>query len=249
MPKTLILYIFHKVNSNVNYFINNCIFEDDRYDFILIQNSLEDFDLNIPSFARFVKRENIGFDFGGYSDILLTDDLYLNYSHFVFVNSSVIGPLNAEIIWPEIFINMLNDEVKLSGVAINCGDVSGRNIKCSGAHIQSYVFATDIIGMQILIEECIFTKNYITTFRDVIIMQEIRMSRVIINRGFNIACLMDEYKNCDFRSSNFEAKGDIMFPTYINSHIDILPQLVFIKNNRGKLSHDVLKKLKNLKKI
>ena len=45
-----------------------------------------------------VKRNNIGYDFGGWSNALLTNDLYKNYDNFIFANSSVIGPLSLQII-------------------------------------------------------------------------------------------------------------------------------------------------------
>ena len=51
-------------------------------------------------------RDNIGYDFGGWSDALLLNDLYKNYDYFLFVNSSVIGPFidnYLKIKWTDIY--------------------------------------------------------------------------------------------------------------------------------------------------
>ena len=236
--RTLILYVFHQINENVEIFIEKGIFFNENYDFVVICNSLTlDLEnLEIPSYVKIVKRENIGFDFGAWSDVLITDELYKNYDYFVFINSSVSGPyipLYYKFFWPNIFTEMLNDEIKLSGVAINCGNTHDRDIKKTNDHVQSYVFSTDRIGMEILLNEQIFTKNYLETFIDVINNQEIRMSRVMINNGFNIACLLRNYQNVDFRTSNFIPEGDKMHPSFFDKFIYSPFELVFIKTNRG----------------
>ena len=97
--KTLVLFVFHIYNSRVESFINNCIFYDESVDFVIIANDKEE-EYN-PEFRGFVEsvrrcqsglsnslnvdyinrsnvhlvfRDNIGYDFGGWSDALLTDD-------------------------------------------------------------------------------------------------------------------------------------------------------------------------------
>ena len=37
-------------------------------------------------------RENVGYDFGGWSEALLINNIYKKYDNFIFVNSSAIGP-------------------------------------------------------------------------------------------------------------------------------------------------------------
>jgi len=46
----------------------------------------------VPTYVKTMHRDNIGYDFGGWSDALLTDNLYEGYDNFIFVNSSVLGP-------------------------------------------------------------------------------------------------------------------------------------------------------------
>ena len=38
MNKILVLYVFHIYNDRVNHYINNCIFDDENVDFIIISN-------------------------------------------------------------------------------------------------------------------------------------------------------------------------------------------------------------------
>ena len=54
--------------------------------------------------------DNIGYDFGGWSDALLTNNLYENYDNFIFANSSVIGPFLPDYCkgkWSYKIINIL----------------------------------------------------------------------------------------------------------------------------------------------
>ena len=39
----------------------------------------------LPSYVKLIKRDNLGFDFGAWSDGLFKDDLYKNYDNFIFV--------------------------------------------------------------------------------------------------------------------------------------------------------------------
>ena len=91
MAKILVLYVFHIYNERVNHFIKNCIFDDENIDFIIISNNKNN-KFEVPNNVKTLFRENIGYDFGGWSDALLINNLYKNYDKFIFVNSSVIGP-------------------------------------------------------------------------------------------------------------------------------------------------------------
>ena len=91
MTKLLVLYVFHTYNNRVKHFLNYCIYNDPFVDFIVMSNN-KDNEITVPDNVKILYRDNIGFDFGGWSDALLTNNLYENYDKFIFVNSSVIGP-------------------------------------------------------------------------------------------------------------------------------------------------------------
>ena len=236
MSKVLVLYVFHIYNDRVENFIKNCIFNDDDIDFIIISNDKNNI-FHVPDNVKTLFRDNIGYDFGGWSDALLTNNLYENYDKFIFVNSSVSGPFIPSYYkgkWTDVYINGLQDNIKLFGSTIN---TMGNPLVSS--HIQSYIFSMDKITLQYLINCEIFsTTNYTETFWDTIFQKEVLMSRKIIENNWNIGSLFEYYKNVDFTFSNknpeeynIEFLGDIMYKQCENSLWNRY-ELVFIKGNR-----------------
>jgi len=243
MTKTLVLFVFHDYNYRVKHFINNCIFDDGNIDFIVISNNKNNV-FTVPDNVKVLLRDNIGFDFGGWSDALLTDKLYENYDNFVFVNSSVMGPYipsYCNINWVNIYINGLKDDVKLFGSTINtCGD------PLTKSHVQSYIFSMDKITLQYLIDCEIFSMvNYSLTYEDTITDKEIAMSTKIIENGWNIGSLMSHYKNVDFTFKNKQPEEyninffhDTMWERFRN-RLWSEWELVFIKGNRDVELHRI----------
>ena len=224
------------MNERVQRFINNAIFKDEEIDFIIICND-KNINFICPEYVKKFYRDNIGYDFGGWSDALLTDDLYKNYDNFICVNSSVSGPYVPSYYkgkWTDIYIDGLQNNVKLFGSTINT--CYQPEIK---SHVQSYIFSMDKETLEYLIKCEIFSKtNYTKTFIDTVIYKEILMSRKIIENGWNIGCLLPCYKNIDFTFSSkqfweyrIENMDDLMYPCHRNVKWNEY-QLVFIKGNR-----------------
>ena len=235
MTKLLVLYVFHIFNSRVEQFINNCIFYDPNIDFVIISNNKSN-TFEVPSYVKKIFRDNIGFDFGGWSEALLVDDLYLNYDNFIFVNSSVIGPFIPTYYtgkWTDIYLSGLKDNIKLFGSTINASEIPGRS------HVQSYIFAMNKTTLRYLIDVGIFSlTNYAKTFAEAIDYKEVLMSKKIIDNDWNIGSLMPYYKDVDFtfktkkiEDYNIKYLNDIMFKQYRNK-LWYDHQLVFIKGNR-----------------
>lgn len=239
MSKTLVLYVFHIFNERVQHFINNAVFFDENIDFIFISNDNQN-QFEVPAYVKKLFRDNIGYDFGGWSEALLTNNLYKNYENFIFVNSSVMGPYLPDYYngkWTDIYLNNLKDNVKLFGSTIN---TIGQPLTMS--HVQSYIFAMDKITLQYLIDHAIFSMtNYARTFHNAIYDKEVLMSNLIIKNGWNIGSLLPLYANVDFtfrtkrpNEYNINFEDDIMHSNFRgilwNEH-----QLVFIKGNRVKL--------------
>jgi len=241
MSKLLVLYVYHIYNDRVKYFIKHSIFYDENVDFIIISNNNTaihpDELIDIPSNVKILYRSNIGYDFGGWSDALLTNNLYLSYDNFICVNSSVSGPFTPPDYtgkWTDIYINGLQGNIKLFGSTIN---TMGSPLE--HAHVQSYIFAMDRITLKYLIDCGIFSiKSYANTFSDAIWHKEVLMSRKIIKNGWNIGSLLTCYKNIDFTFSTKSPKeykikylDDVMFPQYQNVLWNKY-ELVFVKGNR-----------------
>jgi hypothetical protein len=236
MSKVLVLYVFHIYNDRVKHFIQNCISSDPNVDFIVISNDKTHV-FDVPTNVKTLLRENIGYDFGGWSDALLKNDLYKNYDKFIFLNSSVIGPFIPSYCkekWTDIFLNGLQDNVKLFGSTINAME---NPLELS--HVQSYIFSMDKTTLEYLIDCDIFSiTNYASTFSDCINNKEILMSRKIIQNNWNIGSLMTYYKGVDFtfrdkQPTDYTIKflSDIMYPPFRNKLWNEY-ELVFIKGNR-----------------
>lgn len=243
MSKILVLFVFHIYNYRVKHFIERCIFKDENIDFVVISNNRNN-KFKVPDYVTTVFRDNIGYDFGGWSDALLKNRLYEKYDKFIFVNSSVYGPLlktTEPYRWTDIYLNGLKDNIKLFGNTINtCGD------PLNTAHVQSYLFAMDKDTLQYLIHCGIFSNtHYVKTFDDAILYKEILMSRKIIENGWNIGSLLLYYKDVDFtfkdkkpEEYNIRFLNDIMLPAYIDVLWD-LKELVFIKGNRFGIGNNI----------
>jgi lipopolysaccharide biosynthesis protein len=236
MPRLLVLYVFHEYNDRVQHFIEHAIFYDENVDFIMISNKKEN-NFDTPTYVNKIYRDNIGYDFGGWSDALLTNDLYKMYDYFLCVNSSVIGPFIPSYYtgrWTDIYINGLKNNVKLFGSTINA-----LNKPEKLAHLQSYIFCMDSITLQYLIDCEIFsTTNYAPSFHDAIWNKEVLMSRKIIENGWNIGSLLPHYNTVDFTFKNKKPEeynitflNDVMFSDYRNVLWNDY-QLVFVKGNR-----------------
>lgn len=235
--KVLVLYVFHQYDNNVKIFLDNCIFNDDNIDFIVIANN-KNFDfskLQLPDYVITMKRDNIGRDFGGWSEGLLKNNLYKKYDKFIFANSTMIGPfIKEKKLWTDYYIDGLCGNIKLFGSTINNAYFS---------HVQTYIFSMDKEALEYLIEKGKFTiTNYPSTAREAQ-ENEIFMSKDITDNGWNIGCLLKCYQGIDFTFKNIKKEdygnalyGDIMFPRYRNvlwNEYDI----IFIKGNRFKLHH------------
>jgi len=244
-----VLFVYHIYNERVKNFIKNCIFDDENIDFVIISNTNNKNNknnkntnminlLNISNKnVKILFRDNLGYDFGGWSDALFKDNLFEKYDNYIFVNSSVVGPFlkpDFKGRWTDLYINGLKDNVKLFGSTIN---TIGDPLKW--AHIQSYIFSMDKTTLKYLIDCSIFSKtNYAKTFDNAIYDKEVLMSRKIIENNWNIGSLMKYYENVDFtfrdkkpNDYNLIFLDDVMYQKSRNTIWNEY-ELVFIKGNR-----------------
>jgi hypothetical protein len=246
MVKLLVLFVFHQYTDRVKHFLTHSIFYDVNVDFLIICNdkniNIDDeiIHYNVSVFYR----DNIGYDFGGWSDGLLTNNLYQNYTHFIFVNSSALGPYlrpDYKGKWTDIYVENLKDNIKLFGSTINANHqhkTKDEDPKVSGAHVQSYIFSMDIITLYYLIHRGIFTMTDYVSWWGTAVIREIYMSRCLIEHGWNIGSLLKVYQGVDFTFRDKTAHDyeisftdDFMYDEYENI-IWNKYDLVFIKGNR-----------------
>jgi hypothetical protein len=236
--KTLVLYTFYKKTKYVDYFIKYAIFKDPNIDFLIIINS-KYARITVPEYVKVIYRDNIGYDFGAWSEGLLKNDTYKNYDYFIFANASIIGPfLKPEDTqkWPYTFINGIenNYNIKLFGTTIN----TLKNPFLS--HVQSFVYSLDKEALEYLIKCQIFsTTNYAMEMQEAIWQKEVLMSRKILENGWNIGSLLSYYKDVDFTFKTNDVNefdsdfflDDLGFE-YYNNKLWTPNHLLFVKNNR-----------------
>ena len=90
--------------------------------------------------------------------------------------------------------------------------------------------------LEFLIEKELFSSTkFVTEFYDAVTEKEIKMSRLIIENGWNIGCLHQVYKDVDFRFKTPQKvellNDDVMYPVYLNKNWTLY-ELVFVKGNR-----------------
>ena len=238
--KTLVLYVFHEYNDLVKSFIEKAIFKDDNIDFMIICNNLYYKIENLPDYVIYKNRNNIGFDFGGWSHGLLTNDFYKNYDNYICINSSAVGPYlpkNYNGKWTDFFINGLKDNVKLFGSSIYKD--------FNPPHIQTFIFSLEKETLEFLIDKKIFSlTNHYEKLWDTVMVKEIYMSDLILQNKWNIGCLIPNYKDYDFVkiienndvnntiiNENLEYKSDIMYNEFYKKYWTET-DIIFFKGNR-----------------
>lgn len=243
--KILVVYVFHELNSRVEMFLKLGVFKSDKIDFMFVCNNPHfKFDRirNFPNYVLTHTRENTGYDFGAYSFALTHENIYKKYDKYILMNSSCKGPYIPTYYkgnWTEPFIDGLQGDVKLFGAMIN-----PESHPTELAHVQTNIFAIDREALEYLIETEIFDLENIQKKQgDAVLFQEILMSRLIIERGWNIGCLFQAFKDVDFRFidkspyqypqqvQKFLFYGDLQYPQYKNN-VWSPYQLIFYKGNR-----------------
>ncbi|KAH7621353.1 hypothetical protein NADE_006616 [Nannochloris sp. 'desiccata'] len=173
----------------------------------------------LPSNARFILHPNECFDLGTVGWVLQTQIKDLSkYKYFIWLNSSVRGPflppfLRGHLHWSLPFTSKLSSssrtvfpttttssthlkpEVKLVGATINCGGAQGLSPL---PHVQSYITATDSVGLKILMASSPGVFTCWKKMADVVINSEIGASRAIFDAGYSIDCLMSRYQGFDW---------------------------------------------------
>jgi hypothetical protein len=83
-----------------------------------------------------------------------------------------------------------------------------------------------------LSKEGIFSLTEYTTDKiQTVFEKEIGLSKKILDKGWNIGCLMHQYKGTDFRIPNEEWLDDVMMASCENVYWT-REELIFIKGNR-----------------
>jgi len=195
------------VQKNFEYFIH-FIQDNDNINYFIVVNGDKCVPcMNLPRYpnVKLIYRENKGYDFGAWSEILLTIKNRNMYKYFVFTNPTVRGPIlepdfdynNTH--WLEQFTHHLKNNVHLVGPTINCE---------LGVHVQSYFMVATVDAIELAIDNNIFSlsvgdiyeeeKNERNKILQVVFQKEVGFSKLLLRNGYNIGSLMTMYLGHDF---------------------------------------------------
>ena len=189
--KTLVLYVFNELNKNLTSFIANGIFLDHDVDFFLINNGCHNEPV-LPEYVIYFKCDKVGSDFLAWSRGLLYNDLYKDYDNFICLNSDASGPYLPSYFqgrWTDIYLNGLTGNIRLFGSTIST-ETDPETL----SHLLTYVFAMNKETLEFLITKQIFSITDTSKAS-----KEFKMSRLVLENGWNIGCLMRYYDGVDFR--------------------------------------------------
>ena len=226
--RTLVVYVLHEYTELVSRFIDRAVFKDANVDFVFISNN--QLDLKVPDYVKVVYRENKGHDFGAWSEGLLNRSQ--DYDYYICVNSTADGPYYKGD-WTKIYTKPLTNDLRLFGSTINCctGPWCKQFPYWSGPHVQTYIFSMTHETMIYLSSSIFSLTEYTSDKIQTVFEKEIGMSKKILDKGWNIGCLLPRYRNVDFRSTNYNWLDDLMYPYFENLYWK-RTDLVFIKGNR-----------------
>ncbi|KAF5588585.1 asparagine synthetase [Fusarium subglutinans] len=217
-------------------------------DFIFIFNGETDADSLIPDAPniRIVHRNNTCFDLGAHGEVLREDGLWTHYRRFITMNASIRGPFlpywaqGKGACWSDLYLARVNERVKLVGMSANC---------MPRFHIQSMIWATDSVGMELLLLPHSSTSSPADGFGAAgapvafhscydgwhsAVHAEIGTAEMIIEAGYDVDVMMEAYHKSErFRyDCHADGVGDLLFNgRYFGSNIHPY-ETIFMKANR-----------------
>jgi len=190
----------HSSDYNLSFFVKKELSYKENIDYIIVINGHNTtIEFPILDNVTIIKRDNIGFDFGGHNSALeYIDNNNKSYDYYFFMNSGVIGPIIphyfTETHWTNIFTKKINDRVKLVGTTIVClppHDCGG------GPKVEGFFFMVDNIGLTLLRNQNNIFCNH-STKDSAIVYGEYGLSTCIFKNGYTIDCMLRKYQNIDW---------------------------------------------------
>ncbi|KAJ0311020.1 hypothetical protein COL516b_001722 [Colletotrichum fioriniae] len=247
--RPLIVYAYHDSESaraNLDYFVNKGI--HNAADFVFIFNGDANASSTIPDLPNIsiVKRDNTCFDMGAIGEVLRKDDLWKKYKRFITMNASIRGPFLpawSSSCWSDLYLSKVTETTKLVGMTLNC---------IPRLHVQSMIFATDDVGMGILLDPTVATSaseddrfgskdapvGLSGCYADwnAAVHAEVGTTGLIMNAGYKVDAMMTALHSEEGVEEYCKAhpdSGDLLWDKkYFGSNIHPY-ETVFIKANRN----------------
>ena len=259
--KIVLYYCYYErdeqCKENLNFFLKHGIL--DHVDYFFVINGKCSVTIPDKKNLLVLQRENRGYDFGGYAYLLQKFDLSCYDYHF-FCNTSVRGPFLPPNTpyknWTEPFLELFNRDVKLVGTTINV--LSGKYFNLLNEKylhverkaipsIQSMFFAIDKECFEFLNKKNFFDLDKICqlSFEEIVAYNEVNLSILVLQNGWNINCIASKYQGKDYRliDADFNPtslSGDPIFPgAYFGTTLHPY-DVIFFKTNRLAIPQDLL---------
>jgi len=208
--KSVIIYTYFSSPSsdyNLKFFVKKELSYKNNIDYIVVINGYNyNNNIQFPNLENLtiLKRENVGYDFGGHNCALeYIENKSKKYDYYFFMNSGVIGPIIPHYFtdnhWSNIFINKINDRVKLVGTTIVC--LPNTDAGGYGPKVEGFFFMVDNFGLNLLKKQQTIFCNHNNKY-SAIVNGEYGLSKCILQNGFSIDCMLPNYQNIDWTNYN-----------------------------------------------
>ena len=257
--KVLVVYAYYEEDwraENLEFFIDHAVFPNDllhtyEIEYVFVINGWN-ISIQFPECDNIhvIYRENTGFDLCSWKtgiDYFFSKAQNQNNFHYlILMNESVRGPFLPNFIkfseWPKPFIELFKDNVKLVGTTCACGKEGYFPL-----HIQSMFLVLDRVSYQLIRDRLVCG---LQTKVDVINHFELSIARMVIDAGYNIACMSIWWRDWDFRN---RAKTRERCKKWVTTHPygdnyypgkgeggDLYPlELIFFKTSRNVRDEDL----------
>jgi len=222
---SVIIYTYFSTpssNYNLNFFVKKELSYKNNIDYIIVINGYTyDENIQFPELANLtiLKRENIGYDFGGHNyGLEYIEKNSKKYDYYFFMNSGVIGPILphyfTETHWTNIFIKKINESVKLVGTTIVC--LPAHDAGGYGPKVEGFFFMVDKNGLKMLKNQQNIFCNHDSKY-SAIVNGEYGLSNCILKNGFSIDCMIPIYQNIDWTNNANYNLNNNLHPSRKNS--------------------------------
>jgi hypothetical protein len=223
--KSVIIYTYFSSPSsdyNLDFYVKKELSYKDNIDYIIVINGYTyNENIKFPTLDNLVilKRENVGYDFGGHNYAL--EYIGANskkYDYYFFMNSGVIGPIIphyfTESHWSNIFIKKINERVKLVGTTIVC--LPYWDAGSYGPKVEGFFFMVDNIGLNLLKKQENIFCNHDDKY-SAIVNGEYGLSNCILKNGYSIDCMIPRYQKVDWTNNTNYNLNNNVHPSRENS--------------------------------
>ena len=205
------------------------------------QQKIHALDAQCQNRVLVITREDVCFDMESFRVVLYDSTINVeSYDYLLFVNCGMSGPKlpdGSTEPWTHRFTSMLSETIKMVGLTLNC---------FRGAHVQSFVFALDKTGIDVIkksnaVFDCRKTTrrpNSQRAYSQIVRQYERGMSQAILNAGYGIAGAMN---NVTAMTMDAECHHDIWeeasIREYWGGRVPLMNETIFFKSSRFLPNH------------